>query len=81
MLVLTYEGRRELRERIDQARRQRIAQEDETMCARGAKRLREVRRLADGDPRHGSHNGYYRFGCRCGRCEYAEEQYQLAWLS
>lgn len=36
-------------------------------------------RPGDGDPRHGSRNGYNNLGCRCDACTSANSDYMYGW--
>lgn len=68
---LTYRNRR-FRCRCDECReghRVRCAEEREERRARG---------LSMNDPRHGTHNGYGNWGCRCTRCRRGETAYNEA---
>lgn len=31
------------------------------------------------DKRHGTHNGYANYGCRCDKCKARESEYRRAW--
>jgi len=43
--------------------------------------IRNAITAGDGDPRHGTYNGYTNHNCHCGPCRRANAEYQLEYMA
>lgn len=50
------------------------------ICSKLRKAWKQSAGLPEGDPRHGTYNGYTHYRCRCSDCRFAEREYTLGKL-